>query len=70
LYLQYKEFDLAKDSFINSQNLNPSGIISWIGLAVINEQVSNHQGIEKAAAAFYHAQQIGTFSVCDFIHLI
>ena len=55
LYLKSKEYELAKQAFLASQNLNPSSNVAWLGIAVLNENIGGNEGLQRAMASFEHA---------------
>lgn len=55
LYLTKSNLKLARKAFLKAQAIYPESTVAWVGLALINENVPNREGIFRAKEDFKHA---------------
>ncbi|KAG2386234.1 hypothetical protein C9374_002680 [Naegleria lovaniensis] len=55
LYLTNSNLKLARKAFLKAQAIYPESTVAWVGLALINENVPNREGIFRAKEDFKHA---------------
>ncbi|EFC41047.1 predicted protein [Naegleria gruberi] len=55
LYLKNFNLKLARKAFLKAQAIYPESSVAWVGLALINENVTNREGVIRAKEDFKHS---------------